>query len=235
MDDIIITGNHGAFVAEIIRQLGVAFALKDIGPLSYFLGLQIEYIGGGVFVHQSKYAKDLLSKFHMLDCKPCSTPCAFAHSHASDSPLLLDPTAYRSLVGALQYLTFTRPDLSYAVQQACQFMSKPCQHHLVAAKRILRFLRGTLHLGIYFKLGPLSLSTYCDADWAGDPLDRRSIIGTVVFLGNSPNTWSTKKQSVVSRLDQEAVLYLGPPLKLSTDPLLLPLLSCISYVCSSKT
>ena len=79
------------------------------------MGLQIEYIG----VHQSKYAKDLLSKFHMLDCKSCSIPCAFAHSHASDSPLLLDPTTYRSLVGALQYLTFTRLDLSYVVQQAC--------------------------------------------------------------------------------------------------------------------
>ena len=78
-------------------------------------------------------------------------------------------------------------------------MSKPCQHHLVAAKRILRFLRGTLHLGIYFKLGPLSLSAYCDADWAGDPLDRRSITSMVVFLGDSPITWSAKKQSVVSR------------------------------------
>ena len=82
-------------------------------------------------------------------------------------------------------------------------MSKPCQHHLVAAKRILRFLRGTLHLGIYFKLGPLSLSAYCDVDWAGDPLDRRSITSVVVFLGNSPITWSAKKQSVVSRSSTE--------------------------------
>ena len=94
--------------------------------MSFFLGLQIEYIGGGIFMHQFKYAKDLLSKFHTLDCKPCSNPCASAHSHALFvSPLLSDPTTYRSLVGALQYLTFTRPDLSYAVQQAYQFMSKP--------------------------------------------------------------------------------------------------------------
>ena len=78
-------------------------------------------------------------------------------------------------------------------------MSKPCQHHLVAAKRILRFLRGTLHLGIYFKLGPLSLSAYCDVDWAGDPVDWRYITSMVVFLGNSPITCFAKKQSVVSR------------------------------------
>lgn len=120
MDDIIITGNHAAFVAEIIKQLGVSFALKDLGPLHYFLGLQIEYTNGGLFVHQSKYAKDLLSRFHVLDSKPCSNPCASNHYHGpSASPILSDPTAYRSLVGALQYLTFTRPNLSYAVQQAC--------------------------------------------------------------------------------------------------------------------
>lgn len=83
--------------------------------MSYFLGMQVEYIDGGLFVHQSKYAKDLLSRFHMLDYKPASNPCASTHSHASVSPLLSDPTAYRSLVRALQYLTFTRLDLSYAV------------------------------------------------------------------------------------------------------------------------
>nr|XP_023915561.1 uncharacterized protein LOC112027122 [Quercus suber] len=205
VDDIIITGNHSTFVAEFIKKLGVSFALKDLGHLSYFLGLQIEYTSDGIFVHQSKYAKDLLAKFHMLDSKPCSNPCASNHSHVpSASPLLPDPTAYRSFVGALQYLTFTRPDLSYAVQQACQFMCKPSQHHLIATKRILRYLRGTLHLGIYFTSGPLNLSTYCDSDWAGNPIDRRSITGMVVFLGNSPITWFAKKQSVVSRSSIEA-------------------------------
>lgn len=110
MDDIIITGNHDAFVVEIIRQLGVSFTLKDLGPLSYFLGLQIEYTDDGIFVHQSKYAIELLSKFHILDSKTCSNLCASNHSHVpSASPLVSDPTAYRSLVGALQYLTFTRP------------------------------------------------------------------------------------------------------------------------------
>lgn len=121
VDDIIITGNHASFVAEIIKLLGATFALKDLGPLSYFLGLQIEYTPTSLFVQESKYAKGLLSKFYMLDCKPCSNPCASNHHHVPfSSPLLPDPTSYKSLVGVLQYLTFTRPDLSYAVQQTCQ-------------------------------------------------------------------------------------------------------------------
>ena len=135
VDDIIITGSNSSIVSDIIQQLSATFALKDLGPLSYFLGLQFEYTPTGIFDHQSKYAKDLLIKFNMLDCKPCSNPCCSSHHLVpANSPLLTYPTAYRSLVGALQYITFTRPDLSYAIQQACQFMSHPTSHHLVVAK-----------------------------------------------------------------------------------------------------
>ena len=82
-------------------------------------------------------------------------------------------------------------------------MSHPTQHHLVVAKRILRYLKGTLHHGINFEAGSLALSAYCDADWAGDPLDRKSITGMVVFLGHSPVTWSAKKQLTVARSSTE--------------------------------
>ena len=106
--------------------------------------------------------------------------------------------------GALQYLTFTRPDLSFAIQQVCQHMSTPTQNHLQAAKRILRYLQGTLHFGIAFTSGPISLSTYCYFDWAGDPMDRRSLTGMVLFFGNSPISWFAKKQGTVSRSSTEA-------------------------------
>ena len=90
-------------------------------------------------MHQSKYAMDLLTKFNMLGCKPCLTPCSpIVHVNSHISHFLSDPTTYMSIVGALQYLTFTMPDLFYSVQQACQFMSKHTQHHLMAVKRILR-------------------------------------------------------------------------------------------------
>ena len=115
IDDIIITGNSTSFIDHIVSRLGAAFDLKDLGPLKYFLGLQIEYTSQGLFVHQSKYASDLVTKFNMLDCKPCLTPCSpTVHVSSQVSPLLLDPAVYRSMVGALQYLTFTRPDLSYS-------------------------------------------------------------------------------------------------------------------------
>ena len=81
------------------------------------------------------------------------------HVYSQTSSVLINPTSYKSMVGALQYLTFTRPDLSYSVQQACQFMSQRTQHHL-----ILRYLKGTLHLGIHFQPGSLALSAYCAAD-----------------------------------------------------------------------
>ena len=101
----------------------------------------------------------------MLDCKPCLTPCSpIVHVSSQVSPLLPDPTIYRSMIRALQYLTYTGPDLSYLVQQVCQFMSQPIQHHLMAAKRILRYLKGTLHHGIHFQPSHLALSTYCDAN-----------------------------------------------------------------------
>ena len=102
------------------------------------------------------------------------------------------------MVGALQYLTFTWPDLSFAAQQACQFMSSPTTNHLQAAKRILRYLQGSLYQGLTFTPGPLTLSACSDTDCAGEPMDRNSIYGILVFLGNSPITWSTKKQPTVS-------------------------------------
>ena len=95
VDDIIITSNNSSFVIEIVSQLGSSFVLKDLGCLNYFLGLQNEYTNFGLFVHQYKYAQDFLTKFNMLDCKPCSNPCASNHYFVlAHSPLLTNPTAY---------------------------------------------------------------------------------------------------------------------------------------------
>ena len=102
-------------------------------------------------------------------------------------------------MGSLHYLTFTRPDLSFAVHQVCQFMSIPCEAHLIAAKQILRYVSSTLNFGIFFQHGPLYLSAFFDSDWAGDPFNCRSTIGYLVYLGFNPITWSAKKQDTMSR------------------------------------
>jgi hypothetical protein len=135
VDDIILTGSASAAIQALIRDLAQAFELKDLGPLKYFLGLQVEYTTSGLLVHQAKYATDLLVKHNMSTCKPCSTP--FVPSSTSvltESSFLSDPLSYKSLVGALQYLTFTRPDLSFAVNSLCQHMHQPTTTHMVAAK-----------------------------------------------------------------------------------------------------
>uniref|UniRef100_A0A2N9EGM1 Uncharacterized protein n=1 Tax=Fagus sylvatica TaxID=28930 RepID=A0A2N9EGM1_FAGSY len=178
---------------------------QDLGPLRYFLGLQIEYGTDYLLVHQRKYITDLLSKFNMHTCKAASTPFSISHKlQPSSEALLPDPTPYHSLVGALQYATFTRPDITYAVNQVCQYMHKPTATHFAAAKRILRYLQGTLSLGICFRSGSSVLTAFTDSDWAGDLYDRRSTTGITVFLGNNPITWVSKKQHTVSRSSTEA-------------------------------
>jgi hypothetical protein len=205
VDDIIITGNNSTAISDIISQLSIAFELKDLGPLRYFLGLQIDYKKVGLFVHQHKYITDLLHKFQMTDCKAAPTPIATTPPLSTDSnDALCDPTPFRSLVGAFQYATFTRPDITFAVNRVYQFMHKPSIVHFVATKRILRYLKGTLHKGVLFQPGPLALTAFTDADCAGDPSDRRSTSGVVVFLGHNLITWLAKKQHTVSRSSTES-------------------------------
>ncbi|CAL9029103.1 unnamed protein product [Prunus brigantina] len=178
--------------------------MKNLGDLNYFLGLQIQYPAEGIFVHQSKYILDVLTKANLLDCKPCLTPCHPNHKLLKDGSLpYSDPAHYRSIVGALQYLTFTRPDIAYAVHQVCQFMHTPLDTHYLAVKRILRYLKGTMSHGLLYKKGSLDMTAFTDADWAGDPNDRRSTTGFVIFLGTNPISWSSKKQQSVSRSSTE--------------------------------
>lgn len=141
----------------------------------------------------------------MLGCKPYGSPCNYkAVTTSVDTTPLPDPTAYHSITGALQYLTLTRLDISFAVNQACQHMHQPTASDFTALKRILHYLKGTLSLGIQFNKGPLQLIAFSDANWAGDPSDRRSTTGFSVFLGCNPVSWSAKKQSTVARSSTEA-------------------------------
>ena len=142
----------------------------------------------------------------MTDCKPCSTPVDTQAKLSADlGAPVADPTAYRSLAGALQYLTFTRPDLTYAVQQVCLHMHDPRESHLAALKRLLRYVRGTVDLGLVLhRSSSTELVVYTDADWAGCPDTRKSTSGYAVFLGDNLISWSSKRQNTVSRSSAEA-------------------------------
>jgi hypothetical protein len=124
---------------------------------------------------------------------------------AESGPPVADLTHFRSLAGALKYLTFTRSDITYAVQQICLHMHDPWEPHLTAMKRTLHYLRGTLDYGLLLRCSASSeLTVYTDADWAGYPDTRRSTSGYAVFLGTNVISWSSKRQNVVSRSSAEA-------------------------------
>ena len=141
----------------------------------------------------------------MLAAKACATPCLPSQRLLKDDGVPFDqPLLYRSIVGALQYLTFTRHDIAFSMHQVCQFMHSPMVSHFMAVKRILRYLKDTLQSWISYNISSLELTSYSDANWVGNPNDRRSMTGLVIFLGSGPDSWSSKKQQVVSRSLTEA-------------------------------
>ncbi|RVW73295.1 Retrovirus-related Pol polyprotein from transposon RE1 [Vitis vinifera] len=149
VDDIIVTGNNPSLLDSFTRKLHSEFATKDLGSLSYFLGLEASPTPDGLFISQLKYARDILTRAQLLDRKPVHTPMVVSqHLTVAGSPFS-NPTLYRSLVGALQYLTITRPDIAHAVNSVSQFLHAPTIDHFLAVKRILRYVKGTLQMLIF--------------------------------------------------------------------------------------
>ena len=206
VDDMIITGDDSAGIQELQKFLNLQFDMKDLGTLSYFLGLEVTSDADGYYLSQAKYASDLLSRSNLTDSKVVSTPLEpNVKLLPSDGTPLSNPTLYRQLVGSLVYLTVTRPDIAYAVHIVSQFLAAPRSTHFSAVLRILRYVKGTLFHGLHFSShSSLTLTGYSDADWAGDPTDRRSTTGYCFFLGDSPISWRSKKQTVVARSSTES-------------------------------
>lgn len=199
VDDILLTGSDPLYISTFVQHMHSAFSMKELGLLNYFLGISVASSPSGYILSQQKYASEILAKAGMSDCKPYSSPMATKNALPEmDSPLS-EPSLYRSLVGALQYLTLTRPDLSFTVNYLCQFLQTPLNSHFAAVKRLLRYLKGTLSHGLHFSFGPLVLNAFLDSDWASSALDRRSTTGYCVFLGPNLISWCTKKQPIVSR------------------------------------
>ncbi|KAG5547345.1 hypothetical protein RHGRI_013130 [Rhododendron griersonianum] len=206
VDDMIITGDDTIGISDLKAFLNKQFQMKDLGTVSYFLGLEISSTSDGYYLTQAKYASDLLTRAGITDSKTASTPLEpTTRLTPLDGTPLPDATLYRQLVGCLVYLTVTRPDIAYAVHIVSQFMSAPRSTHFQAVLRILRYVKGTLFHGLYYSAhSSLQLYAYSDADWAGDPTDRRSTTGYCFFLGDSLISWRSKKQSLVSRSSTEA-------------------------------
>jgi hypothetical protein len=206
VDDIILTASNTTLLRSIIQSLSGEFAMKDLGTLHHFLGISVTRTAAGLHLSQRQYILDILSRAGMRDCHPVQTPI---DTKAKLSGLVgkpvTDPSLYRSLAGALQYATLTRPEIAYAVQQVCLHMHDPKEPHFHLIKRILRYLKGTIHHGLLIHSSSShSLTAYSDADWAGCPDTRRSTSGFCMFLGDNLISWSSRRQTTVSRSSAEA-------------------------------
>jgi hypothetical protein len=151
VDDIIVASSDYSATQSLLQQLSKDFALKDLGDLSFFLGIEVKRTNDGIILTQEKYASDLLKKTSMADCKGVVMPLAVndklsVHTGTPLGPV--DATQYRSIVGALQYLTLTRPDIAFLVNKVCQYLHSPTMDHWVVVKRILRYLKHSIKIGL---------------------------------------------------------------------------------------
>ena len=206
VDDIIITGPDSSHLLTFIQVLATRFALKDLGSLSYFLGVEVIPTTTGLFLSQRKYVCDLLQQLGMLDTKAATTPLSVGTQlTATSGTTLPEPKDYRAALGSLQYLTLTRPDVAFAVNRLSQFMQSLTLDHWHALKRLLRYVNGTKDQGLLLhRDSPPTLHGFVDADWAGNKDDYTSTMGHVIFLGRNPLTWCSKKQKGVARSSNEA-------------------------------
>ena len=206
VDDVIITGNDMTEINTVKQQLDAKFSIKDLGELRYFLGLELARSKDGIFLCQRKFALELLEDSGYLACKPASSPMDPSLKLSKDKGTSIpDPTSYRQLIGRLQYLTTTRPDISFVTQQLSQFLADPKDIHLQAAHRVLRYIKSSPGAGIFLSAdSDLKLRCFTDSDWASCIDSRRSVTGWVVFLGRSLISWKAKKQATTSRSSSEA-------------------------------
>jgi hypothetical protein len=192
VDDIIITSSSSDAINTLLSHLHCDFAVKNLGSLKFFLGIEVLSNPNGAILSQQRYITDILHRTHMLEAKPVTTPMASTTSlSAFDGEPFPDHTLLRSTVGALQYLSITRPDIAFTVNKLSQFMHKPILTHWQAVKRLLRYLKHTIQFGLQiYRNSCNTLQAFSDADWAGDKDDRRSTGSFCVFLGKNLISWS---------------------------------------------
>eukprot|EP00253_Pinus_taeda_P014283 PITA_14283 len=206
VDDLIITGSSAHLIHGIKQDLCNTFDMTDLGLRHYCFGAEVWQTENNIFLSQSKYARNLVDRFKLQDCKPATTPMEPGLKlSAQSSSSLVDETLFRQLVGNLIYLTATRPDISFALSYISRFMSAPKADHWIVAKRVLRYVRGTPDYGLLYtrSFDPI-LGGYTDFDWAGSVDDRKSTTGYVFSLGSGAVTWTSKKQQVVAISSTEA-------------------------------
>ena len=182
---MLILGPSSTRIGALVKSLSEHFTLRDLGIASHFLGIEFRPFNNGFFLIKGHYITSILKLLNMAHCKPFATP-SLVVTPTSKSASYDDPALYLSVLGALQYLNMTRPDITFAVNQACCSMHSPQSTDWVRLKHLLQYLKGTIDYGLHIKRdSDFSLTAYSDADWAGNALDQQSTGGFLVYLGSN--------------------------------------------------
>ena len=206
VDDLIITRSNTQRIEEFKSSMQTKFEMIDLGLLNTYLGIEVIQGKSDIRLCQTNYALRILEEFKMKECNSAKTPmeCRLRLNREGEGEEV-ESTSFRKLIGCLRFLSLTRPDLIFSVSYLSRFMSKPFSNHLAAAKRILRYIKGTSDYGLVFgKDKECKLVGYCDSDYAGDLDDRKSTSGNVFFYGSKPISWNCCKQKVIALSSCEA-------------------------------
>ncbi|GJZ95228.1 retrovirus-related pol polyprotein from transposon TNT 1-94 [Tanacetum coccineum] len=206
VDDIIFGSTCQEMCDDFAKIMHDEFEMSMMGELNFFLGLQIKQLNDGIFFNQSKYIKEMLKKFGLEDSKPMKTPMSTETKLTRDEEgESVDNTKYRGMIGSLLYLTASRPDIMFSVCLCARFQEDPKTSHLEAVKRIFRYIKGTMHLGLWYPKGSgIETIVYADSDHAGDYVDRKSTSGVCTFMGCCLTSWFSKKQTALAISTTEA-------------------------------
>ncbi|GKA00408.1 retrovirus-related pol polyprotein from transposon TNT 1-94 [Tanacetum coccineum] len=206
VDDIIFGSTNPKLSKRFGKLMHSKFDMSMMGELKFFLGIQIHQSPRGIFINQAKYAQEILKKHGMTSCDSVGTPMATKHLDADLSGTPVDQTKYRSMVGALMYLTASRPDIVHATCYCARYQAKPTKKHLTMVKRIFRYLKYTINMGLWYpKDTSFELTAFSDSDHAGCLDSRKSISSGIQFLGGDKLvSWSSKKQDCTSMSSAEA-------------------------------
>lgn len=206
VDDLLVIGSDQDQIGMFKSDLMKLFEMTDLGMMFFFLGIEVKQAQHEIFICQRKYLKEILKRFNMEEWRSVGTPmCLKEKLQKGDGTEPFDEAKYRSLIGCLMSLTATRPDIHFTVNVLSRVLHCASASHMVAAKRIVRYLKGTALHGIKFKKGTDSkLNGYSDSDWAGSMDDMKSTSGFCFTFSSAYFSWCSKKQEIVAQSTAEA-------------------------------
>ncbi|GJX77472.1 retrovirus-related pol polyprotein from transposon TNT 1-94 [Tanacetum coccineum] len=206
VDDIIFGSTCQDMCDDFAKIMHDEFKMSMIGELNFFLVLQIKQMEVGIFFNQSKYIKEMLMKFGLKESKPMKTPMSsYTKLTKDEESESVDSTKYRGIIGSLLYLTISRPDIMFSVCLCARFQEDPKTFHLEEVKRIFRYIKGTMHLGLWYPKGAgIETVVYANSDHARDYVHRKSTSGIFTFIGCCLTLWFSKKQTALSISTTEA-------------------------------